>query len=220
MKRFSGILLTLIGLSFLGSSMIGAQNDSTTDKNSRSSRNGSAQKKNPQKISMTPARQAAALMFAELHHPELSDLLAHLKKRNRPEYKIAIRELFLTSEKLARTKERWPEKYHLDLEAWKLDSRIRLMLAHIMVRNSTLDTQLEEILLKRVDVQIQQLTLQRDRLTQQQERLAERVGKLNAGISRIESDREAAARKALSRIKRSLKSRKSKKTQKRGTPVK
>jgi hypothetical protein len=168
------------------------------------------------KVFLTPGGAAAAMTFAKLHHPELADLLTHLKKQNRSEYKQAIQEIYQTSEQLARTRERWPERYELNLEAWKLDSRIRLMLAHIMILKNEvkLDGELEELLLRRVDIQVQQLTVQRDRLTQQLERVAGRVENLDANISRIESDRKTAARKAMLRIKRSINARSSTKANK------
>ena len=174
------------------------------------------------KVFLTPGRTAAAMTFAKLHHPELADLLTHLKKQNRAEYKHAIREIYQTSEQLARTRERWPERYELNLKAWKLDSRIRLMLAHIMISKNDvkLDGELEALLLKRVDIQVQQLTVQRERLIQQLERVTQRVEKLDASISRIQSDRKTAARKALLRIKRSIDSRSKKNTKKSRTPSK
>ena len=51
---------------------------------------------------MTPERQAAALKFAELHHPELYELLQNLKEARRPEYQEAVRQLYNDSERLAR----------------------------------------------------------------------------------------------------------------------
>lgn len=200
---FRYVLASALLLAFCCSLTIAQKTPAADGKSSNST---ASQKK--KKVSLTPGRQAAAMTFAKLHHPELADLLSHLKKHNRPEYRVATRELYQTSEKLAKASERWPEKHALDLEAWKLDSRIRLMLAHIMVSdNSALEGGLEKLLLERVDIQVRQMTLQRDRLAQQQQRLSERKEKLDVGILRIESDRKAAAKKALSRIKNSLKAR-------------
>ena len=231
MRSVYRYLLGMIGLLAICCSYSVAQNtgssqsaaspsDNSSKKNSSVSGDAkSAQKSNTakkRKVFLTPGRTAAAMTFAKLHHPELADLLTHLKKQNRSEYKRAIREIYQTSEQLARTRERWPERYELNLEAWKLDSRIRLMLAHIVISKNEvkLDGELEDLLLRRVDIQVQQLTVQRDRLTQQLERVTQRVEKLDANISRIESDRKSAARKALLRIKRSIdaRSRKMKKT--------
>ena len=237
MRSLYRYLLGFIGLLAICCSYSVAQNtvfaqstsspsDNSSEKNSSVSKdakpvNKTNKVKKP-KVFLTPGRQTAAMTFAKLHHPELADLLTHLKQQNRAEYKHAIREIYQTSEQLARTRERWPERYQLNLEAWKLDSRIRLMLAHIMISKNDveLDGELEKLLLKRVDIQVQQLTVQRERLTQQLERVTRRVEKLDASISRIESDRKAAARKALLRIKRSLKARSKKKTRKSKSPSK
>lgn len=197
MRCLFGIFVLLAALGMAGTSLTRAQNTPAEAEKSSPRR-----KSPPSRLSLTAARIAAATTFAEEHHPELADLLSRLKKHNRPEYRNAIRELYQTSEKLARTRERWPERYELDLEAWKLDSRIRLILAQMMVTDddAALDQELEDLLLKRVEVQLRQLTLTRDRL-------ADRVDRLDAEIAKIESDRRAAAKRALMRVKRSLKAR-------------
>ena len=147
---------------------------------------------------VTPAREAAAMTFARNNHPELAELLAQLKKANPKQHQRAVRELFQISERLVRIKERLPERYELALEAWKLDSRIRLLVARMtMSTNKKTEAELMETLKQRVEVRLREHTLER-------ERLLERVGKLDKSISTIESDRDAAARSDLQRIKRSM----------------
>jgi hypothetical protein len=53
------------------------------------------------KLGVTPERQAAVMTFVQRNHPELADLLAHLKARQPAEYEGAVRELFRTTERLA-----------------------------------------------------------------------------------------------------------------------
>lgn len=147
---------------------------------------------------MTPGREAAALKFAQLHHPELEKLLVHLEKSNPAEYKRAVRRLYQDSERLARTAERSPERHELELDAWKLDSRIRLLVARMsMSDNVELDGQLKSLLHERVQLRLQQLQSER-------ERLQARLANIDESISQIESDPEAAAIKDLQRVKRSL----------------
>jgi hypothetical protein len=148
---------------------------------------------------MTPGREAAALTFAQLHHPELEKLLVHLQKSNPAEYRRAVRKLYLDSERLARVAERSPERYELELEAWKLDSRIRLHVARMSMSSGRgeLDEQLRTLLQDRVDLRLRLLHFER-------ERAESRLSKLTESIDEIERDPEEAALKDLQRVKRSL----------------
>ncbi|HUG92975.1 MAG TPA: hypothetical protein VML55_19195 [Planctomycetaceae bacterium] len=149
---------------------------------------------------MTPGREAAALKFAQLHHSQLEKLLVHLQNSNPAEYKRAIRQLYMDSERLARTAERSPERHELELDAWKLDSRIRLLVARMSMSSSgsvELDSQLKALLEQRVDLRLRQLQSER-------ERLETRLSRLNETIENIEANPEEAALKDLQRVKRSL----------------
>ena len=148
---------------------------------------------------MTPGREAAALKFAQLHHPELERLLARLENNNPAEYRRAIRKLYQDSERLARTAERSPDRHELELDAWKLDSRIRLLVARMSMSSDIekLDSQLQALLQERVDLRLRQLRAER-------ERIESRLARVTESIDEIESDPEAAALKDLQRVKRSL----------------
>ena len=54
----------------------------------------------------TEEREAAAMTFVRMNHPELASLLDQLKLNDVAEYQRAIRELFHSSEKLAQLQER------------------------------------------------------------------------------------------------------------------
>jgi len=148
---------------------------------------------------MTPGREAAALKFAQLHHPELERLLARLENNNPAEYRRAVRKLYQDSERLARTAERSPDRHELELDAWKLDSRIRLLVARMSMSsdNEKLDSQLQALLQERVDLRLRQLRGER-------ERIESRLARLTETIDEIESDPTGAALKDLQRVKRSL----------------
>src|SRR5688572_7069950 len=62
----------------------------------------------------TPEREAAALAFVSMHHAELQKVLNQLKAMQREEYESAIRQLFQTSEQLARLKDQDIQRYELD----------------------------------------------------------------------------------------------------------
>lgn len=158
------------------------------------SRNVGKNAKEDRPPAFTPEREAAALSFVKQHHPELNDLLTQLKSGNRGEYHRAINELFLASERLAQSKERDSLKYELDLRAWKIDSRIRLMAARLaMTDNDLLQGELKELLLEKVDVQMEIQQLER-------QRVATRLEKLDAAIERNRTQRESQAQQALSKV--------------------
>ncbi|MGH7127070.1 MAG: hypothetical protein ACREJB_08205 [Planctomycetaceae bacterium] len=147
---------------------------------------------------MTRQREKAALEFAREHHSELAELLAQLRRGDRPQYQKAVRELFQTRERLERLRERQPERYELSLDEWKLDSRIRLLAARMtMSDDAAIEEELTEALRQRVDLRLEILKLDR-------ERTAARLEKLNAAIAEIESSPDAAALKDLQRLKKSL----------------
>ena len=144
----------------------------------------------------TLEREAAALSFVRQHHAELADLLAQLKTSNRKEYQRAVHELFRTSERLAQIRERGDTlKYDLDLEAWKLDSRIRLLAARMSMseENEVLQAELKQLLLDRSDLQLEQQLLER-------ERLATRLEKLDAAIEKTRREREQQAQASLDKL--------------------
>lgn len=133
---------------------------------------------------ITPGREAAVMTFVQENHPDLEALLVYLK-RNRPaDYAKAIRELFNVSERLARVQEQDENRYELELAQWKLQSRIRLLVARLrMEQSDELRRQLREALSQQVEVQIKILQGQRDRL-------ADRLERLDAKLERLGENRQ------------------------------
>lgn len=140
-------------------------------------------KRNNPMPTFTPEREAAALTFVEAHHPELTPLLAHLKLSKPNEYQKAIRKLFSDSERLAHSREYQPRRYDLELQDWKLDSRIQLLIARLaMGRTPELERQLRNSLEK-------QLQVRRDLTALDRERLAERTAKLDEQLREFDERR-------------------------------
>lgn len=101
----------------------------------------------------TPEREAAALTFVRMHHAELAELLERLKTRRPQEYQKAVRELFRASERLASSQEQQPLRYELELQEWKLSSRIQLLVARMsMNRTPELEQELRQLLNEQVSV--------------------------------------------------------------------
>ena len=126
---------------------------------------------------LTVAREAAALAFVGQHHPELVELLGQLKESNEDEYVKVVRELFQTSERLAGVQERNPERYELELNQWKLKSRIQLLAARVsMTQSETLEQELREALKQQAKLRLELLSLERRQLRQRLERVEASIG--------------------------------------------
>jgi hypothetical protein len=160
-------------------------------------------------VAITPDRRAGALKFAELHHPELAELLLRLEPRNPREFDKAVRQIFIVSDRLARLKARDEARYELQLETWKLDSRIKLLAARlVMGPDDDHEAELRNLIEQRLDLRLRQQTLDRDQL-------AERIRKLDESIAEAATDRDATIERELRRIRAGVKS-----TPVRTTPVK
>lgn len=196
-SRFYWLIVLLAGLSV--SWAFAQQNPPAKTSGSKEAESSPRRPMGPGKAIITPERQAAALKFAELHHPELYQLVNGLKSARRAEYHKAVRQLYNDSERLARLKERVPARYELALSEWQLDSRLRLLVARMTMSagDPELEGQLRELLKKRLDVRMELLKFDR-------ERQAARLQKIEEQIEEIEADEQAALEKDLLRIQRSL----------------
>lgn len=132
----------------------------------------------------TPEREAAALTFVAAHHPELSPLLAHLKKSRPNEYQRVIRKIFVDSERLAQSREAHPRRYELELKDWQFDSRIQLLVARLtMGRTPALEQELRRTL-------EEQLQARRDLLALERDRVAARLATLDKDLANFDVNRE------------------------------
>jgi hypothetical protein len=137
--------------------------------------------KAPKRAPLTPEREAAAITFVRQHHPELVDLLNQLKESKPAEYQTAIRELFQTSERLAQLREQDPERYELELAAWKIKSRIQLLAARsTMSADKAFEDQLHAALVEQGDVRLKLMKLERDRTAQRLEKLDKNIAQYQA----------------------------------------
>ncbi|MBL9081285.1 MAG: hypothetical protein JNK76_05735 [Planctomycetales bacterium] len=132
----------------------------------------------------TPEREAAALTFVRAHHPELAELLDRLKTRRPQEYQKAVRELFRASERLAQSQEMQPLRYEMELNEWKLQSRIQLLVARMsMGRTPEQEAELRQLL-------AEQLAVHRELVKFTHERTAARAAALQKELDELDADRE------------------------------
>lgn len=139
-------------------------------------------------------REKPALEFARQHHPELAKLLTQLKQMDDGKYASAINELFRVSERLGRLQERDADKYRIELELWKLGSRIRLRVAQSSMGDA--EAQREEILAllqRRNALKIEQYELETTRLSA-------RIERLEKQLTDLRTDGDASAERELNRL--------------------
>lgn len=143
-------------------------------------------------------REAAALAFAGLHHPELVGLIEQLKETNPAEYQKAIRELARTSERLNQIQPKESKRYELELNAWKIASRVRLLAARLtMSRDPALEQELRDTLSQQIDARLQLLLLE-------QEEINGRLKKLDSTIETLRSTRDEQAKKSFDNVIRGI----------------
>ena len=143
---------------------------------------------------VTPEREAAADTFARLHHPELADLLSRLRASRHGAYDNAVRQLFRDSERLAKLKGRDPQRYELELETWKIGSRIQLATARLAMEDTPeLRAELTTLLRSKLEIRTQLVQLDRDKT-------AARLERLDTDLSELRRDPEGQVAQDLERL--------------------
>jgi len=129
---------------------------------------------------------AAAVAFAVAHHPELVPLLDRLRKEAPAEFAAAVADLDRTRERLAKLRDRHPERHEAALAEWKLTSRIRLSLARLATNPSAESEQeLRQLVRQRAEARLAPLRAE-------QERITARLEKITAQLEAFDRDPEAA----------------------------
>jgi hypothetical protein len=148
----------------------------------------------------TPEREAAAMKFVREHHAEVADLLDNLRKSRPEQYRRAARELFRASERVSQWKDRDAARYELELKAWKVNSRIQLLLARsAMSADVDIEAELKSLIAERIDTR---LAIRRH----DREQLAKRLADADADIARLSTDRDANIDRQLSQMRQNIKS--------------
>lgn len=141
-------------------------------------------------------REEAALLLVREHQPELLELLNRLKATKEKDYQQAIRELSRDSQRINSFKEKDPQRFELEVRAWQLDSRIRLLTAKLSLKDRPeLQEDLKAALAERADLRLAQRKLER-------ERIASRLTKLDEDIAALVKNREEDLKKTFDRLLR------------------
>jgi hypothetical protein len=172
-----------------------------------------------QAIVVTPEREAAVTTFVQRNHPELAELLTHLKANQPRGYEQAIRDLHRTTERLASVQERDMVLYELEVKAWTAQSHVQLLAAKLrMGESDSVRKELREALGAQADAKLAVLKHQRAQT-------AERMAKMDGEISKLENSRDEVIDKQMEALQNSLGARQAaknpgNKTQFTGNPTK
>jgi len=129
---------------------------------------------------------AAAVAFAVAHHPELVPLIDRLRSEAPGEFAAAVADLDRTRERLAKLRDRQPEKHDAALAEWKLSSRIRLTLARLATSPSAeSEEELRQLVRQRAEARLVPLRAERNRITA-------RLDKITAQLEAFDRDPDAA----------------------------
>jgi hypothetical protein len=129
---------------------------------------------------------AAAIAFAVAHHPELVPLLDRLRTEAPREFAAAVADLDRTRERLAKLRDRQPERHDAALAEWKLSSRIRLSLARLTTNPSAeAEEELRQLVRQRAEARLAPLRAERERITA-------RLEKVTAQLEAFDRDPEVA----------------------------
>jgi len=172
----------------------------------------------PQSEELNSADATATMEFVRKHHPDLVPLLKKLESSKRGEYLAAIQEVDKTRRRLARLEEKQPELYLIQLDTWKVESRIRLLIARLAMREDVASVSpaeremLAELLRQRRDVKKRILEYQHAQFRERLARIERQIEQnSNADQASIEREVDSVLRQASSERKKISRGRNSKK---------
>jgi len=134
------------------------------------------------------------MAFATEHHPELARLLEQLRKSRPHEFQRAVRELNQQIQTLERLREKNPTRYAHQLELWKHDSQIRVLVAKwSRTHDDALEQEIRALLQQRRDIKLAQLKIEQQRLAEQMQKVEKQIATMSE--SQVEREWEQLAKK-------------------------
>jgi predicted nucleic-acid-binding protein len=123
--------------------------------------------------------ESESMEFVQSHHPELVALLQRLKSMKRDEYETAIRDLVKVRKRLETLEKRDSKLHVVELDAWKLQSKIDLLLARAVALDKEFDSSsLRTLVQKRIENQKERLELELANLLERQKQIRESLERL------------------------------------------
>jgi len=124
--------------------------------------------------------ESEAIDFVKQHHPELVSLLQLLKAMKEKEYDVAIRDIDKARKRLESLVKREPETHRIELDTWKIQSKIDLLLAKGFAQDKAFNTKTLRSLLK------EQVENQKTRLKNEQTNLAKRKRQIDEQLEKYQ----------------------------------
>ncbi len=136
--------------------------------------------KEPEKL--TTHQEARSWAFVTEQHPELADVLSRLKTTDPAEYERALHQILITSDRIAQLAKNDPPRGKLELRQWKIDSRIRLMAAHMTLSPAEAsEAELRAAVNEQVQIKLEALELDRARAEAKLKNVDSSIAKLKSG---------------------------------------
>lgn len=187
-----------LGFSWSSSGIADDKSDKETKERPKAAAKAEKPAAKPPVLAISPQREADAIAFAQENHPELASLLEGLKRNAFKEYQAAMIELDRAVDRLAKLKEKSPERHEIELAEWKMTSRIRLLAARLsMYSDPAVETELRDALRARLEFRIAAQRTERDRMQG-------RVDKLDAQIEEMTSKADSIVEKQFVDLRKTL----------------
>lgn len=124
-------------------------------------------------------QESESMEFVQSHHPELVALLQRLKSMKPDEYETAIRDIVKVRKRLETLEKRDSKLHSVELDAWKLQSKIDLLLARAVAQDKEFDpSALRTLVQKRIENQKERLEAELASLLERQTQIKDSLGRL------------------------------------------
>jgi hypothetical protein len=131
-------------------------------------------------------KESLALKFVEEHDPALASLLQVLKAMKPKEYETAVNEVTKTRKRLEQLQSRDKPLYEVELDGWKLQSKIDMMMARAVAKEQAINEKaLRQLVKERHENQVKRLRVEQDNLKTREKQINESLERLQNN----ESDR-------------------------------
>ena len=126
------------------------------------------------------------MKFVEEHDPALASLLQVLKAMKPKEYETAVNEVTKTRKRLEQLQSRDKPLYEVELDGWKLQSKIDMMMARAVAKEQAINEKaLRQLVKERHENQVKRLRVEQDNLKTREKQINESLERLQNN----ESDR-------------------------------
>ncbi|MFN7875208.1 MAG: hypothetical protein ACK5PB_07825 [Pirellula sp.] len=137
--------------------------------------------KPPSEINESQSNELQTMDFIKSHHPELAMLLGVLRTTDLAKYEAAIQDVSKVIKRVEAARKRDQKIYELEIESWKIQSKIELLLAKGMAKDKSFNEHnLKQLLENRIDNQMQRTNREIELIDQRRASLVESMNKLNS----------------------------------------